>query len=169
MITAGTYLKSPLFATGERLAFLCKALFELSDKYECTLQAWAVFPNHYHVVVLAPPDPQGLRTMLSHLHTVTAAEVNRLDQIPERKVWFQYWDSHLTFPRSYFARLSYVHQNAVHHGIVRNASLYPWCSAGWLERKAEPAFRKRILSVKWDRVKVPDDFEVGPEMFADKW
>ncbi len=162
MITAGTYLKVPVFKSGERLAFLCRRIFELADKYGCRLQAWAVFPNHYHLITVAPFDPKRLRTMISHLHTETGTAVNREDQAPGRKVWFQYWDSHLTFPPSYFARLSYVHQNAVHHGLVREASNYPWCSAGWLQRKAEPAFRKRVLATKWDKVKVPDDFKVEP-------
>jgi len=167
MVTAGTYLKQPIFSTGERLAFLCRTLFAVAEKHGCDLQAWAVFPNHYHFIASTPPDPRSLRTMLSHLHTETSAEVNRQNHTPERKVWFQYWDSHLTFPRSYFTRLSYVHQNAVRHGIVREASNYPWCSAGWLIRRAEPAFRKHVMSMKWDRVKVADDFVVTSDMFAD--
>jgi len=75
-------------------------------------------------------------------------------------VWFEYWDTRLTYQRSYFARLSYVHRNAVHHRLVREASLYPWCSAGWLQRKARASFYKTIMQFGIERLKVPDDFEV---------
>jgi putative transposase len=86
--------------------------------------------------------------------------MNKLDQTPGRKVWFQYWETHLTCERSFYARLRYVHKNAVHHGLVNNAALYPWCSAGWFEQKATPSFRSRILALATDRISVPDDFEV---------
>ena len=104
--------------------------------------------------------------MISHLHTSTAAVVNREDSTPGRKLWFQYWETHLTFPRSYYARLNYVHHNAVHHRVARVASNYPWCSAAWFERVAEPAFRKRIFSLKYDKISVPDSFGNMTGQFA---
>jgi putative transposase len=58
--------------------------------------------------------------------------------------------------------LSYVHRNAVHHRIVREASLYPWCSAGWFQRQATPSFYKQIMQMKIDRVHVEDEFAVDP-------
>jgi putative transposase len=98
--------------------------------------------------------------MVREIHSRTAHEINRLDSASERKVWFQYWDSHLTYPKSYYARLSYVHRNAVHHGLVRTPSAYPWCSAGWFETNASRPFRNRIMSLPIDRVNVRDDYEV---------
>ena len=59
--------------------------------------------------------------------------------------------------------MSSVHRNAVHHKIVREASLYPWCSAGWFQRRAAASFFERIMDMKIDRVNVEDDFEVRPE------
>ena len=99
---------------------------------------------------------------IRYLHSVTSIQANRWNRTPGRQNWFQYWDSELTFEKSYFARLSYVHQNAVHHGLVREASLYPWCSAGWFQRRAETSFYKTIMSMKVGRVQVVDDFGVDP-------
>ena len=76
-----------------------------------------------------------------------------------RQVWFNYWDTQLTFEKSYLARLSYVHQNAVKHGLVRQAHEYRWCSAAWFERTATPAHVKTIYGFKTDRVKIEDDYE----------
>ena len=73
--------------------------------------------------------------------------------------WYQYWDRHLTFESSYFARLNYVNQNPVKHGLVGIASNYPFCSAGWFELRAEKSFRKRLATYGYSRVKEPDDFE----------
>lgn len=60
--------------------------------------------------------------------------------------------------RSYFARLNYVHQNPVRHGLVLVANQYPYSSAAWLERTATPAQVKTIYAFKIDRIPVPDDF-----------
>ena len=56
------------------------------------------------------------------------------------------------------ARLNYVHQNAVKHGLVPAANQYPWCSAPWSETNARPGSVKSVYSFKTDRIKVPDDF-----------
>ena len=177
MVTAGTYLKLPLFRGPDRLRYLCEILLELADKYAWRLQAWAVFPNHYHFVGLSPEPlrtagairhlmdrtPKGSLTEFTrHLHSVTAREVNSWDQAPGRQAWFQYRDTQLTYERSYLARLSYVHKNAVHHCLVREPSLYPWCSAGWFQRRAATSFYKTVMGMKVDRVLVVDDYTVAP-------
>jgi putative transposase len=85
--------------------------------------------------------------------------VNKLDLASGRKVWFSFWETRLTHQRAYLARLSYVHRNAVKHGLVPVARQYPWCSAAWFERTASPAMVKSIYRFKTDRVSVADEFE----------
>ena len=97
--------------------------------------------------------------MLRMLHVKLAGWVNQLDGTPARQVWYNYRDTRLTHQRSYLARLNYVHQNTVKHGLVPVACQYPWCSAGWFERTASPAMVKSIYRFKSDKVSVPDDFE----------
>jgi putative transposase len=160
MVTCGTYLKQQYFRGDERLRSLCDALLTLAEKYGWNLQAWAVFSNHYHLVAVSPPHPANLETFMNELHSRTSAAANEGGRTPGRRVWYQYWDTHLTYQKSYFARLSYVHRNAVHHGLVEEPSLYPWCSAGWFQRRASAAFYKSIMRFGTGRVKVPDDFEV---------
>lgn len=168
MVTAGTYLKAHHFREPARLTFLHDHLLRLARQYEWDLQAWAVFSNHYHFVAISPAKVETLRRMAKHLHADTAREINRLDGATGRKVWHQYWDTHLTYPPSYFARLNYTLQNPVRHGLVRVATAYPWCSAGWFERTAAPSFRKTVLSFKTDRVNVLDDFQVAPAGTTEK-
>ncbi len=160
MVTCGTYLKQHRFRGSHRLAFLCQGLLDVATKYGWDLQAWAVFSNHYHFVALSAPDPTTLPTLINELHSRTSRAANEWDNTPGRQVWFQYWETRLTYQRSYFARLSYVHRNAVHHGVVREPSLYPWCSAGWFQRRAMTGFCRTIMRFGIERLKVPDEFEV---------
>ncbi len=160
MVTCGTYLKQPWFRGTERLRFLCDALMRLAAEYDWNLQAWAVFANHYHFVALSPARPENLRDFIKKLHSHSALAVNQWDHTEGRQVWFQYWETRLTYAKSYFARLSYVHRNAVHHKLVREPSLYPWCSASWFQRGAATSFYKTIMGYGIERLKVPDDFGV---------
>ena len=160
MVTCGTYLKAHHFRGHKRLGMLCEALLGGAAKYGWNLQAWAVFSNHYHFVALSPADAGNLRTFLNELHSQTSSAINQEDVAAGRQVWYQYWDTHLTFERSYFARLSYVHRNAVHHGLVKEPCLYPWCSASWFQRRATTSFYKTVMNFGIDRLKLPDDFVV---------
>jgi putative transposase len=166
MVTCGTYLKRHHFTTQARLDLLQSQLFTVAEEFGWRLQAWAILSNHYHFLASSPKDARTLSRMLSKLHTLTATAINRQDGTPGRRVWYQYWDSRITYQRSYLARLKYVHQNPVHHGLVQHAEAYPWCSAAWFARCARPSFRQTVESFKLDRLNVVDDFEplrVEPE------
>lgn len=158
MVTAGTYEKRPFFDTLQQRDALMEDLLTGTTEFGWQLHAWSVFANHYHFVARSPEDAASLARMLSKLHTTSALRLNREQGTPGRKVWFQYWDSQLTFERSYFARLHYVHENPVKHGVVLDAENYPWCSAAWFAENATAAFRRTIQRFKCERVNVPDDF-----------
>ena len=157
-VTGGTYLKEHFLDTLQRRTLVLEALLRLAVEYGWSPQAWAVLANHYHFVAISPENPETLRTMLSHLHTKTATALNRMDSAQGRRVWYQYWETQLTYQGSYLARLKYTHQNAVHHGVARVAEEYPWCSAAWFARTADPAFRKVVQTFGLDRMHVRDDF-----------
>jgi putative transposase len=159
MVTCGTYRKAHHLCSANRLTFFRNLLFETARETGWELQAWAILSNHYHFVASSPDNPRILRTFLSKLHTISAIKLNDWDRTPGRKVWFQYWDTHITFPASYFPRLRYVHQNPAHHGIIARAENYRGCSAAWFERTACTAFLDTVNSFKTDRLHVRDNFE----------
>jgi putative transposase len=123
------------------------------------LEAWAVFSNHYHFVGHCQPNCERLADWITRLHQQTASAVNQLDQCAGRQTWFNYWETELTYEKSYLARLNYVHQNAVKHGLVLVANHYRWCSAAWFERTATTSQVRTIYKFKTDQLKVLDDFE----------
>jgi len=159
IVTAATYRRQPFFRSTRRLSFLCETLLLLARQEGCNLQAWAVFPNHYHFIGECAQSAS-LPALIRKFHSISAREVNTLDRAPSRKVWFQYCDTHLTFAKSYYARMNYVHQNAVRHRLVTDASAYPWCSAGWFGRSASPAYVRRISGLSMNALNIPDEYVV---------
>ena len=134
------------------------ALLEVATAYEWSLQAWAVFSNHYHFVAKSPNDATTLKKMIQRLHSQTSRAVNRLDGVSGRQIWFQYWDICLTFEKSYYARLNYVHNNPVKHGLVEDAAQYPFCSASWFKAYADPILRRNVEYAPYDQIDIQDDF-----------
>ncbi|RPJ57365.1 MAG: hypothetical protein EHM23_20825 [Acidobacteria bacterium] len=166
IVTAATYRKLHHFRGAERLRFLHDEILQLAADFAWQLEAWAVFSNHYHFVGHSPDAEDGAKSlsdMLGELHERTAKWLNALCGVPGQSVWHNFWDTRLTFQRSYLARLSYVHQNPVKHGLVRVANQYPWCSAAWFERSARPAQVRTIYAMRIDQVRVSDDYDVAPE------
>ena len=158
MVTAATLYKRPFFSSPEKLTLLENEILTLAKLYDWQLEAWSVFMNHYHLIARGESATATLDTYLKHLHSQTAIDVNREDSAPGRQVWYNFWETKLTYEHSYLARLNYVHQNAVKHGLVRVASQYSWCSAAWFERTASPAAVKTIYSFKTDKLRIDDDY-----------
>ncbi len=162
IVTAGTYGKRHFFHGHERLTALHNGLLRYAERYGWLLEAWAVFPNHYHFVGHSPEGTEdgaeSLSVFLADFHQHGSSWVNEQDATVGRKVWHNYWETRLTYEKSYFVRLNYVHQNAVKHGLVPVANQYRWCSAAWFERTATPAMVKTIYGFKTDQIKIVDDF-----------
>jgi putative transposase len=95
MVTCGTYEKAHFLNTSERLNMLRGLFFGCLEEAGWILHAWALLSNHYHFIASSPADPSSLRRALSKLHTLSARELNRQDDRPGRKVWFQYFDTHI--------------------------------------------------------------------------
>jgi putative transposase len=160
LVTGGTLHKRHFFRSEARLNLLEDKLLELAKDFGWQLEAWAVFSNHYHFVGHCQASSAKLKDFSGELHAATAAKLNQEDGEPKRKVWHNYFETALTFQPSYFARLNYVHQNAVKHGLVPVANQYRWCSAAWFERTASRAQVKTVYSFKIDKLKVLDDYDV---------
>jgi putative transposase len=157
-ITARTLDKVHIFNGDEDLRFLESVLFQAANAFRWDIEAWAVFSNHYHFVAVSPENAKSLPRFIGRIHSQTARAMNKRDRTTGRQVWFNYWDTCLTFEDSYFARLNYVNNNAVHHGLVKSAEMYPFCSAPWFAHCADPAYARRVASYKYDNLDLEDDF-----------
>ena len=158
MVTAGTLYREHFFRGNDRLEYLQNALLSTIEKHGWIAQAWAVFVNHYHFIALASHLTRSITPLIKELHSITSIAVNRLDHVHHRQVWFQYWDTCLTYEKSWLARLNYVNNNAVKHKLVSIATDYPFCSASWFQEKTKPSFRRKVESFRYDKLSVIDDF-----------
>lgn len=158
IITAATYQKVHFFHDPVGLKLLHDTILKVALEEGWDLLAWAVLRNHYHLVGISPNKPNPVRTLTSKIHTLSASELNKVDdRVGRRNIWYRSWDRNITFERSIMARIAYVTHNPVKHGIVRDAEEYPWCSAAWLREGGEPFFLS-VMSFKTDKLDVPDDF-----------
>jgi putative transposase len=158
IVTAGTLNKEHLLNTPAKLDLVERLLLSLSKEHNWQLEAWAVMINHYHFVARGAPDSTPMSEFLRKFHSRSAIDLNEVDGVEGRPVWYNFRDTRLTHQYSYLARLRYVHQNPVKHGLVLVANKYRWCSAAWFERAASRAQVKTIYGFKIDQLKVEDDF-----------
>ena len=133
-----------------------ETLFFIAANHGWKLEAWAVLSNHYHFVAHIPQNTNGaesLREAVRKLHSLTTKELNRRENVPGRtRLWQNFREIHLTHQASYLARLHYVHQNAVHHGLVAKGSDWKWCSALRFTKEVSPAWVKTIASHRYDEI-----------------
>ena len=158
MVTGAILHNQHLLSEDSRKEFVLQMLFERASLPGWNLQAWAILNNHYHLVAQAPEDATTLIKLIRQLHSITAIEIIRRDSTPGRQVWFNYWDSCLTYEKSYLARIHYVLMNPVKHELVEHAKDYAFASYTWFIEQGDAALREQVLAQSIDRVKIVDDF-----------
>ena len=158
IVTAATYEKEAYYSGEGRLQVLQNTLLSSAEATGWEMMAWAVFPNHYHFVALAPTSPKAVQQLTRRVHAITARIINAEDEAPGRQVWYRSWDTHLTFEKSVLTRLAYVHNNAAKHGFVEKPEDYKFCSARWFLDKGDPSFVQTVLGFKIDQLNILDDF-----------
>jgi len=159
MVTAGTYGKEHFFRYSGSLDVLTQTLLDQTAECNWMLDAWAVFSNHYHFIGSPGDKARQLPDLVRRIHSSTARHVNLRDQSVDRRVWFQYWDTTLTYEASYLARIKYVQQNPVRHGLVSVADQYPYCSAALFAQRAPAELQRRLLGFRIDKVNVTDPYD----------
>ena len=157
IVTGGTYKKEHFFLAYEKLDMLYEQMLAIGSYYNIIFNAWALMSNHYHIVV-SVDKPDDLSKFINSFHRKTAILLNKFDCVGTRKVWYNYWDTSLTYQKSYYSRLNYVNENPVHHGQVKSAEDYKWCSEAYYKYNLDQVFYKTIKSFKYDNIKVFDEF-----------
>jgi REP element-mobilizing transposase RayT len=94
-----------------------------------TVHAFAVMPNHVHLLV-SPLVP--LPRLTKSLKGITAKRGNQILARTGSPFWAEESYDHLVRDGREFERVRrYIEQNAVHAGLVSEAGEYRWSSAGW--------------------------------------
>jgi putative transposase len=158
-ITASTFHRTPVFNTPELLSLLQDHLLSSVASSGWKMQAWVVLQNHYHLLASSADEQNPcLGSWLKDLHRASAIAVNQLTKNTGRRVWMNYRETKITHQTSFLARMNYIHQNPVRHGIVSTPDAYPWSSYRWFSSNALPAFVESVNRFKTDKLNIRDDF-----------
>lgn len=90
------------------------------------LHAWAVMPNHVHLLITPRVD---VPILLHRIKGASARAANKVLGLTGQPFWQDESYDHLVKTADEFRRIeSYILQNPVRAGLARSAEEYPWCS-----------------------------------------
>ena len=127
-ITGATYKHNRYFADDQAKENLLYSIRRGFLDKGWALEDWVILNNHYHIMVDSKENNESLKTIMNSIHRFTATWLNKRDKKLGRKVWYNYWDSLITYERSYYARLNYLWYNPVKHGYCKYGEDYEFGS-----------------------------------------
>jgi putative transposase len=122
-ITISTYKKANLLNTPEKLDIAYKSIKQATNKYNSQLFAWVILNNHLHILIKID-KPENLTKFIKYINSRNAVLLNKIDQTPNRKVFYQYWDKCINDENEFYTRINYIHYNPVHHNHVQKPENY---------------------------------------------
>ena len=141
-LTAATLRHVSYLDTEERRDYFLEEWLAAAEAWKVEPVAWVVLPNHWHAIV-RPENPATIPRFVARVHGRTAIHLNRLDGIPGRRVWRQYWDTVLRTEGDFWSRVNYLWWNPVRHGCCEAPEDWRWTNLRSL--LAEPAADVQVL------------------------
>ncbi|MBC8255810.1 MAG: transposase [Candidatus Marinimicrobia bacterium] len=174
-ITASTYMRKPFLKYSAAKEKLYSSLFFEFSKYNWKIEDWVILDNHYHLMVNVADNPLILPRIIREAHRFTALWIkkyinmeftNRVDGDVEltrlihstKKIFYNYWDTCITYDNSYFTRINYIWYNPVKHGYVDSPE--EWKFGSYYSRYKEEAEEMKLLTKNYpfEKVKIKDEF-----------
>ncbi|MBU0597737.1 transposase [Patescibacteria group bacterium] len=136
-ITARTRDKWKYFNTDRRKLLINNILKSVIKQYDLQLYAWVILANHYHLLIKIKSNNQLIRFIKS-FHGQSAISLNKIDKIPGRKIWVNYWDHCIRDEKDFWRHFNYIHHNPVKHKCVTLINDYKFSSyREYLEKNGE--------------------------------
>ncbi len=114
-ITNVTYEKQPILL--ENIDLVWQALNTLQSRFFFELQAWAILPDHFHLLL----DTRGhdISNLLQRLKmSFSALYLKRTGQKTGRVWQNRFWDHIIRDDRDWNCHIDNIHYNPVKHGFV---------------------------------------------------
>jgi putative transposase len=100
------------------------------------IDAWVVLPEHMHCLWTLPPgdsDYSGRWRAIKQRFSRSLPATETLSSVQQRRdergIWQRrFWEHTIRDENDYAAHMDYVHFNPVKHGLVANASAWPYSS-----------------------------------------
>lgn len=141
-ITGRTYRNIKHFNSTEKKDLLCKIINESSDRFQISIYAWAVLDNHYHLLIglfgnnnnefhsnqrfefnsshhevnyYNKKTKNSLIEFIRKIHKDSARNINNIDKVKNRRIWYQYWDRIVRSEKNFYSYINYIHLNPIKH------------------------------------------------------
>lgn len=159
-ITASTYNRELFLKEDFVKQFVLDSLDKGFKSRNWTIEDWVILDNHYHLMVNSGANADILPAIMKEVHKFTALWIkkNVLEARTAKKIWYNYWDTCITYEKSYFARLNYIWYNPAKHGYVEKPE--DWIYGSYIKRfKTEIDYLVSInKNYPFEKVNVKDDF-----------
>ncbi len=159
-VTGAIYQRRTLLQSDDAKHRLIRSLQQGLNSKGWKLEEWVVLHNHYHAMAESPDNAKSLSGIMRDIHKFTAMWIRKNIQDADglEKIWWNYWDTCITYERSYYTRMNYLWYNPQKHGVIADAEEWPFGSL--CNRILEEAQSIRMLRERYpfDSVKVRDDF-----------
>jgi putative transposase len=109
------------------MAALAEGALRESDGQDYDLLAWAIMPNHVHVLVRIRDTPMAV--LIKNWKGRIAREANKLLRRPGPFWEREYWDTYMRAEEQLVRARRYIEQNPVKARLVCQAKDWPWSSA----------------------------------------
>jgi len=127
-ITAGTYCKTHVLQSDRIAELFCKVLFEYRDAGKFHLHAFAVMPNHVHLLITVP-EGMTLERVMQLIKGGFSYQAGKLFGL-RSAIWQKsFVDRRVRDLREYENFHEYIHQNPVKSGLADAPPEYPYSSA----------------------------------------
>jgi len=125
-----------LFNSIEKMEMFRLCLVKAINMYRIKVFAWVLLQNHYHLLFKVS-NGHDIKKFVRKFHSDTAIYINKKDNTPGRRVWYQYWDYCPRGEKAFYSNFNYIHHNPVKHQYVKNQDSvegYNFCSyRQWLD------------------------------------
>jgi len=116
-VTCSTREKRQFFNTEAKRNLLRDILKEKTVRFNVRLTAWVILGNHYHLLFHVP-SKETLSSFIGQINGRSSREINRLDGVSGRSIWYNYWDRCPRNEKDFYSFFNYIHINPLKHGAV---------------------------------------------------
>ena len=124
-VMTNTHRRAPIFRSPSTCQLLVRTLYEVRGETQLNLLAFAIMPDHVHLIVATPALPRAVQLLKGRF-----ARAYNVARGGNGSVWQQrYHERTLRSEAALLRALHYVHNNPVVAGLAEAPSDYRWSSA----------------------------------------
>ena len=136
--TLVTEQRRPIFKNDQQIKILRESFKKVKQKYPFKIDAIVVLPDHIHCIWTLPEGDQDYSTRWRLIKTGFTKQCDTsIIQSPnhtrtrkkQQAIWqHRFWEHMIRNEQDYQHHVEYIHYNPVKHGLVKQASDWPYSS-----------------------------------------